>query len=426
MSNSLYLFTQDLRLCDNPALSEACRYSDALLPVFFMPESQPATRWGFPRRHPRRQHFLLQALSHLQSALQSQGSDLWIFDEQPQTLLSDLLKRTKADAIYCQTPVTPGEKDFLHSLRSAGLPIKALFQSTLYHPEQLPFLPEALPDSFTPFRRQLEKQGELPIAPLPAAKLPPLPEGIQLPNPTVLRPPRGEDDSRSSFPFNSPRFYGGATAALTHLTDWFSDQRARDYKATRNGLTGIDFSSKFSPWLASGALSARQIYACCREYAARHGENDGTTWLTFELLWRDYFFFLQMKYGSRLWRANGISQREWPQPDMKNFAAWCSGMTGSDLVDAAMHELRATGYLSNRLRQVVASYLIYDLEGDWRAGAAWFEHHLIDFCPAINQGNWLYIAGRGTDPRGGRHFNVAHQAAQYDSDGSYRRLWGNE
>lgn len=423
MRNSLYLFTQDLRLCDNPALSEACRQSDALLPVYCLPETEPATQWGFARRHPRRHHFLLQALGDLQSALRTQNSDLWLVEAQPLVVLGDLLKRTGAEAIYCQTPVTPEEKGFLHSLRAAGLPIKERFQSTLYHPAQLPFSPDALPDSFTPFRRRLEQQSKLPLAPLPQAILPPLPEGILCPDLTALPLPHKEKDPRSSFPFYSPRFYGGETAALAHLADWFSDRRAYDYKATRNGLTGIDFSSKFSPWLASGALSARQIYACCQEYAARQGENEGATWLTVELLWRDYFFFLQMKYGTRLWGPGGISQREWPQPDMKNFSAWCSGSTGCDLVDAAMHELRATGYLSNRLRQVVASYLIYDLGGDWRAGAAWFEHHLLDFCPAVNQGNWLYIAGRGTDPRGGRHFNVAYQAEQYDRDGSYRRLW---
>ncbi len=86
----------------------------------------------------------------------------------------------------------------------------------------------------------------------------------------------------------------------------------------------------------------------------------------------------------------------------QRFAAWCAGQTGQPLVDAAMRELAATGYLSNRLRQVVASYLIHDLACDWRAGAAWFEAQLLDYDVYSNQGNWLYIAGRGTDPRGGR------------------------
>ena len=88
-----------------------------------------------------------------------------------------------------------------------------------------------------------------------------------------------------------------------------------------------------------------------------------------------------------------------------------------------MRELFLTGYLSNRMRQIVASYLIYDLECDWRKGAQWFESQLIDYDVYSNQGNWLYIAGHGTDPRGGRAFNVSKQAQEYDADGEYRRRW---
>ena len=88
-----------------------------------------------------------------------------------------------------------------------------------------------------------------------------------------------------------------------------------------------------------------------------------------------------------------------------------------------MRELSATGYLSNRLRQIVASYLIHDLGGDWRAGAAWFEAQLIDYDVTSNQGNWLYLAGRGTDPRGGRRFDPKKQARDYDADGQFQAMW---
>jgi deoxyribodipyrimidine photo-lyase len=109
--------------------------------------------------------------------------------------------------------------------------------------------------------------------------------------------------------------------------------------------------------------------------------------------------------------------------DPAQFTRWCLGRTNEPLVDAAMHELLGSGYLSNRLRQVVASYLIHELHGDWRAGAAWFEAQLIDYDVYNNQGNWLYIAGMGTDPRGGRRFNVAKQALDHDPDQSYQKLW---
>jgi deoxyribodipyrimidine photo-lyase len=107
----------------------------------------------------------------------------------------------------------------------------------------------------------------------------------------------------------------------------------------------------------------------------------------------------------------------------KRFDRWRQAQTGHAFIDAGMRELNATGYSSNRLRQNLASYLIHDLACDWRAGAAWFEAQLIDFDVYNNQGNWLYLSGRGTDPRGSRRFNPDKQAHDYDADGRFRAMW---
>ena len=184
-------------------------------------------------------------------------------------------------------------------------------------------------------------------------------------------------------------------------------------------------SSQFSPWLASGALSARTLYAALKGFETEHGANDGTYWLWFELLWSDYFRLLHLKYGRKLYRSRGLADTPVPSHDGQAFRRWCRGETGELLVDAGIRELAVTGYLSNRMRQVVASYLIHDLACDWRAGAAWFETQLVDYDVYSNQGNWLYIAGCGTDPRGGRRFHPDKQARDYDSDGRYRALWGS-
>ncbi|MFE8035432.1 FAD-binding domain-containing protein [Thiohalocapsa marina] len=127
--------------------------------------------------------------------------------------------------------------------------------------------------------------------------------------------------------------------------------------------------------------------------------------------------------GRRLYRAAGLSSLPPPAHDAAAFRRWCLGCSGQALVDAGMRELAATGYLSNRMRQIVASFLIHDLACDWRAGAAWFESQLIDYDVYSNQGNRLYIAGRGTDPRGGRRFDPLKQAREHDPDGSYRHRW---
>jgi deoxyribodipyrimidine photo-lyase len=302
---------------------------------------------------------------------------------------------------------------------------------------------QRLPDMFTAFRHAVEKAGVLPASPLPLpAAIPPLPESLELSTLSATLPqhdsqqpipglglPAMAADPRSSFPYRTPAYAGGTSAAAAHVASYFERKLAHTYKATRNGLSGTDYSSKFSPWLASGALSARSIYQSLKQFETQHGANDGSYWLWFELLWRDYFRFLHCQRGVTLYRAQGLANATLdptlaaPPHHAASFRRWCLGETGEAMVDAGMHELAATGYLSNRLRQIVASYLIHDLACDWRAGAAWFEAQLIDFDVYSNQGNWLYIAGRGTDPRGGRRFNPQKQAHDYDPDGHYRALW---
>jgi len=178
------------------------------------------------------------------------------------------------------------------------------------------------------------------------------------------------------------------------------------------------------------------VYAELKAFETQWGANEGSYWLYFELLWRDYFRLLHHKYGVRLYHAQGLRGAPAAQADLTNppprrapplgaanLERWCTGRTGTPLVDAAMRELRASGYLSNRLRQVVASFWIFEMNGDWRTGAAWFESQLVDHDVYSNTGNWLYIAGLGTDPRGGRRFDVAKQSREHDPDGSYQRLW---
>lgn len=218
-------------------------------------------------------------------------------------------------------------------------------------------------------------------------------------------------------------FKGGSNYANQHLDQYFERRLLDTYKQTRNQLEGIDFSSKFSPWLACGCISARTIAKKITAYEEVHGANEGTYWLWFEMLWRDYFEFLAFKYGVRLFHGKGLTQKLPNAFDSVQFDLWRNGKTKSSFVNAGMAELAQTGFLSNRMRQIVASYWIYDMNGDWRAGAAWFESQLIDYDVYSNQGNWLYIAGKGTDPRGGRPFNVVKQEEVYDPIGNYRSRW---
>ncbi|OGB69461.1 MAG: DASH family cryptochrome [Burkholderiales bacterium RIFOXYC12_FULL_65_23] len=448
----IYWLRNDLRLHDNPALLLAARRAREqggwLLPVYLHdPQQQRDTRWGFARMGSHRRAFLAQALDDLKPRLQALGSDLIELQGSPALLLPGLMRQLGASRLVCEAIAAPEEQDAVQALRAAGLQVETVWQSSLIDPADLPFAPEAVPDTFTTFRQKLERAGVLEALPRPAPDaLPPLPAASAAMAPgaagdsaaqgapalrawlaaATARPdsPRPAADPRSSFPYAEARCHGGERAALAHLRQYCARGLPHSYKDTRNGLAGLDYSSKFSPWLATGALSARQAMAAIRAFEAERGANDGSYWLWFELLWRDHFRWMQCKHGRRLYGPRGLSDLHLPAHNARGFERWTQGRTGNPLVDAGMRELICTGYLSNRLRQNVASYLVHDLGGDWRAGAAWFESQLLDYDVQSNQGNWLYVAGRGTDPRGGRRFNTHKQAQDYDRDGAYRRLWG--
>ncbi len=451
----IYWFRNDLRLHDNPALYQAVlRARQAQAPLWLCyvhdPAQQAPTVWGFVRQGVHRQVFLRQTLNDLQQQVGGFGQQLFECEGAPAAVLPELAQRHGATQLYCEDIAAPYEEDEVQALRRAGLEVHTLWQSSLIDVADLPFEPHRVPEVFTAFRQALESAQVGPRDPVspPARPWPPPPA------PAVASSARGPQalpaeyplsgamalpaapslPPAASFPYTQTHCQGGETAALQHVQQYCERKLPHSYKATRNGLSGLDYSSKFSPWLATGALSPRTAMAAIYDFEDRHGGNDGTYWLWFELLWRDHFRWLHLRHGRRLYHARGLlpPERKGAAPvrtaqrtrhDPAQFQRWCEGRTGHALVDAAMRELRSTGYTSNRMRQVVASYLIHDLGCDWRAGAAWFESQLVDYDVYSNQGNWLYLAGCGTDPRGGRRFNPDKQAQDYDADGQFRALW---
>jgi deoxyribodipyrimidine photo-lyase len=229
-------------------------------------------------------------------------------------------------------------------------------------------------------------------------------------------------------PKSAIRAIGGEDEGLKRLHEYtYGMHGIATYKETRNGLIGDAYSSKFSPWLALGSLSAKNILKTVNDYEQEFGANDSTYWMKFELLWRDFFQWTVKKHGNVCFKAGGIrgvDKKKTNDPD--TFDAWRFGETEDTFVNANMKELYLTGFMSNRGRQNVASYLVHDLNQDWRVGAAWFESRLIDYDVASNWGNWMYIAGVGNDPRQDRVFNTKRQADMYDPNGEYQKLWLHE
>jgi deoxyribodipyrimidine photo-lyase len=418
---SIYWFRNDLRLTDNPSLLEACAASSRLSLVYLLsPAATQPTAWGFPRFGPHRLTVREQARLGLAAEVSRRGGELHSVVGTAQTLVAHA-RAIGADRVFCEGIAAPEELAEVASLRDAGLTVCERWQSSLLEPTELPFPVADLPRVFTAFRLAVERAGVKPPPPCRAPTVfPKTAVGAPL-TPWVSGTAVAPADP-AAFPFHEPEYEGSEVAGLAHLERYFGSIAPQTYKATRNGLIGTGYSTKLSPWLANGALSPRTVFQSLQAHEAKFGANDGTYWIWFELLWRDFFRLWSMQHGVRLFRARGLGA-EPPSHDPPAFARWCAGTTGHAFIDAGMRELAATGYLSNRMRQVVASYLVHDLACDWRAGAAWFEARLIDYDVCSNQGNWLYAAGRGADPRPHRWFDPDKQARAHDPDGAYRRLW---
>jgi deoxyribodipyrimidine photo-lyase len=290
--------------------------------------------------------------------------------------------------------------------------------STLFLASQFPFSIENMPNTFSPFRKKVEKYCEVEQVKQIITALPAMPDLFALENVMSVA-------DLSVKPNYYEKLSGGATSAQQQLANylWNTDHISR-YKETRNGLDGWDFSSKFSAWLAIGCISARQIYAELCRYESERVKNDSTYWLFFELLWREFYHWHHFVHGSRLFSATGVQQIERSSNfEHHTFVKWQQGQTGYPIVDACMRQLLTTGYMSNRGRQLVASCFVHELGQDWRYGAKYFEYQLVDFDVASNWGNWQYLGGVGADPRGHRQFNLQKQTETYDPNNEFIKQW---
>lgn len=420
MQRGIIWFRTDLRLSDHPALQAALEANEAVIPVYILDEQWLGKdRWGFDRIGPFRMQFLLESLQDLKTKLQEKGSDLLIKRGRPADILPALSEQYQASKVFCSKEYTQEEIQVERELRQK-LDLFCFHSSSMIHPDDLPFEIDRLPEVFTNFRKKVEKYSEIrePI-PSPASISSPDLEKTDLPTLADLGYEPVLPDSRRVLAFK-----GGALAAWKRLDHYLWDTEGlSEYKTTRNGMIGADYSSKFSAWLAHGCLSARTIYAEVEKYEMEVEKNQSTYWMKFELLWRDFFKFTAMRYGNKIFLPGGIQDKNknWSyDPDVVQ--AWIDGATGDDFVDANMRELKRSGFMSNRGRQNVASYLVHQLKQDWRVGAAWFESMLIDYDVTSNYGNWIYAAGVGNDPRD-RVFNTKRQADRYDKEGNYRKLW---
>lgn len=427
--NNLIWFRNDLRVADNNSVVSACQGELVIAVYFFDPRHYAIGDFGFKKTEKYRAQFLIESISQLKANLLKLNIPLLVFLDKPENVIPNLVKEHHIKNIYLQKEWTRDENHVLDEVMikiPAFVNIEESYDQFLFHPQDIPYVSfDNIPQVFTQFRKKCEKQADVrPAIETPSS----MPEtnlwanDTKIPCLKELGIPNFEVDSRTAFPFK-----GGEEQALKRVYEYFWETRKLAYyKKTRNGLVGKDYSSKLSAWLANGSISARTIYFEVKRFEKEVQKNESTYWLIFELIWRDYFKYVSVKHGSKIFRIGGILDKEytWKNSDEAK-KRWISGDTAAPFVNANMKEIAQTGWMSNRGRQNVASFWAKELQQDWRIGAAYFESILIDYDVHSNWGNWMYNSGVGNDPRD-RKFNIRSQAERYDGQGKFQKLWLQE
>lgn len=426
MKRAVVWFRCDQRLHDNEALMDALSAADEIIPLYVFDERvfEGKTSFGFPKTDKHRYNFIVESISNLKENFQKLNADLVVRTGKPELLIPEICRSYKANWVYCNRERTDEEvyvQDELEArLWTIGVEMRYDRGKMLYHTADLPFPITQSPEVFTNYRKEVEKMISVrkPLASPTEISLVPDLEFGDIPSLRI--------SSGNCFSDIPMKLLGGESAGLKELNYYLYETKlVSSYKETRNQMLGRDYSSKFSAYLSQGNLSPKKIYHELKKYEAENGANDSTYHLFFELLWRDFFRLIAKKHGSKVFLKGGIKEVkiENNDEDPSLFNIWKEARTGFPLIDANMKELNETGFMSNRGRQLVASFLIYEMKMNWQMGAEYFESQLIDYDPCSNYGNWQYIAGVGTDPKNGRRFNLVFQGQKHDPEASYIKHW---
>jgi len=407
---ALVWFTRDLRLHDHPALTAALDTHERVVPVFCLDDRLLRGR----HESGPRTAFMLECVGDLRGSLRERGGDLVIGREPPERVLAELARETGATEVYCTADSGPFARRragrVREELAAAGAELRA--KPGLHAVDDLGRLRTGAGDPyrvFSPFHRAWSQVTRREVLPAPAA-LPPLPAGVRSGGVPSLAALGLESDVEEP-----PR--GGEGPGRSRL-ERFLEAPVRAY-ADANDLPAVDGTSRLSPYLHFGCLSVREI-------EARLPRGKGAEAFHRQLCWRDFHHHVLLHHpgNAREELQSRYRGMEWSD-DEERFAAWCEGRTGYPLVDAGMRQLLREGWMHNRVRLVVGSFLTKDLAIDWRAGERWFMRRLVDGDEANNNGNWQWIASVGTDPQPAyrRIYNPTRHQERYDPDGEYVRRY---
>ncbi len=402
MKLSIIVFRNNLRTDDNYALYHACENSEYVLGLYSLENLQNSI-YEFKKCDVFRQKFIYESLQNLKDNLSKYSINLSIVDDISKAL--ENLSKQYDITVYFDEEVGTEELAFEGKLKKYNH--KSYFTQTMTEPFVFDYK-----KSFSHFRKKAEKiQIKKPLESIKTKKTIEYKSlDLDIPNIDIQNP-------------NAIVFRGGEDEGISQLQSYLG--LIHEYKSTRNEMSGFENSTKFSPYLAIGCISPRRIYSELKKQEEKTYESDSSYWIYFELLWRD-FFHLVMKYSqNRLFLKSGLKDINYKyRNDKKLFEDFFCANTGIDLIDASVTELKTTGWLSNRNRQIVTSYFVKNLGLDWRVGAAFFESFLVDYNPASNYGNWAYQSHVGNDSTY-RIFDVKKQSDMYNGS-EYINKWLNK
>ena len=409
MNASIWWIRRDLRLSDNPALAAALAQGTALIPVFILDPKLLAS----PNAGQKRLAFLFAGLRSLDADLRQRGSGLVVRQGDPLEVLHTLLHETGGGSLFAEADVSSYARRRDERIMRQ-LPLKLTPGLTIHPPGTLLKADGTPYTVFTPFS-QAWRSLAFPGRPIPPpAHLPTLP-------PIALQNLPGSLCHPSSSPYPA-----GEAEAQRRLAT-FSQSIISRYAIERDRMD-IDGTSGLSPYLRFGMLSARQAAWTARDAEAQATDaasrQGAEAWLN-ELIWREFYaaILYHFPYVRQMSFRLGLRSIPWRDAPA-DFAAWAEGRTGYPVVDAAMRQLQATGWMHNRARMIAASFLTKDLLIDWRQGERFFMQHLLDGDPAANNGGWQWTAGTGTDAAPYfRVFNPILQGRKFDPQGNYVRRW---
>ena len=409
---------RNLRLDDNRVLDAALRAVDAVVPAFVLDDHYLTEDFSPPRLA-----FLAASLRDLAASLEAAGSRLVVRKGPADEALATLCRETGAEAVFTHEDAEPHGKALLEEARRAlaaqGTALHAVGDLLLLSPDAIATAEGRPFTVFTPFsRRWLEADKP---APVPAPVRVPTPDLVRSADfPTVpLAKPRGLRET------GAPRNPKGGAAEARKTWDAFRAGALLRYAGERDrpDLAG---TSRLSPHLRFGTIGIRRVLAEAREVwrEAPDAGRRGVETFVKELCWREFYAGILHRFPRVLTESSRKEFEAFPwvtgdEAD-RRFAAWAEGRTGYPIVDAGMRQLSDEGWMHNRVRMIVASFLTKDLLVDWRRGEAFFRRHLADGDPASNAGGWQWAAGTGTDAQPFfRIFNPVRQGLTFDPDAAY-------